>query len=477
MYGLPKVHKDGVPLRPIVSANGAFNENLGKFLANLFNQFSTNDFTCKDSFTQALELNDLIIPNNCIMASIDIVSLFTNVPLTYTRDVILDLIYNEKLISTNIKRADMCKLIDLACTCNFSFNGVIYQQIDGVAMGSALSVIFANIFMCHLERSILPDFDIPYYRRYVDDTFLVLSRETLNILLPCLNNFHINIDFTFEIEVGGSISFLDIAIFRDVNVGHDTKIITSVFRKSTFSGLYSNWCSWTPMKYKLSVIRALHCRARRLCSTDNLFMIELGNIRKFLSKNSYPVSVIKRFEYRCIELRNSVGMGPISASRVDDSRKLYLKLPYFGISSDKFSKTLSKKFRKITSNNIELVTCYKSNKIGAFFNYKDKSDKFDLNNGIYHIKCGSCDSTYIGETKLRLGDRFNKHNNADYFKEFSAVFEHCTANNHNFPDSDNIKLLGREGKWHKRKIKESIYIKNLKPSLNRNVSSYDCKLF
>ena len=50
---------------------------------------------------------------------------------------------------------------------------------------------------------------------------------------------------------------------------------------------------------------------------------------------------------------------------------------------------------------------------------------------------------------------------ADYFKEFSAVFEHCTANNHNFPDSDNIKLLGREGKWHKRKIvisKQKVHI-------------------
>ena len=66
------------------------------------------------------------------MISFDVVSLFTNVPLMKTIDIILDKIYKKKLVKTKIKRKQMKELL-LLCTkeVQFSVNGEIYIQIDG----------------------------------------------------------------------------------------------------------------------------------------------------------------------------------------------------------------------------------------------------------------------------------------------------------------------------------------------------------
>ena len=59
----------------------------------------------------------------------------------------------------------------------FLFNGKLYTQCDGVAMGSPLGPLLANVFICNFERKMLDecpnDFKPLVYRRYVDDTFSV----------------------------------------------------------------------------------------------------------------------------------------------------------------------------------------------------------------------------------------------------------------------------------------------------------------
>ena len=87
------------------------------------------------------------------MISFDVKSLFTNVPLEETIDIILNKIYDEKKIETNIPRNIMKDLLYL-CTkhVHFTSNGKIHIQIDGVAMGSLLGPLLANIFMISLIR-------------------------------------------------------------------------------------------------------------------------------------------------------------------------------------------------------------------------------------------------------------------------------------------------------------------------------------
>ena len=96
------------------------------------------------------------VPHDCDLVSFDVTSLFTNVPLEYTIDVIIRKVYEEKLIKTDIPKKEMKKLL-LLYTKNFHFeyNGETFQQFDGVAMGSPLAPVITGIFMVELENTLV----------------------------------------------------------------------------------------------------------------------------------------------------------------------------------------------------------------------------------------------------------------------------------------------------------------------------------
>ena len=88
--------------------------------------------------------------------SFDVKSLFTNVPLDKTLKIILDRIYKDKIIATSLKQRTLKKLIKDTCSKTaFMFDGVIYEQIDGVSMGAALGPVLANIIMTEMERIVV----------------------------------------------------------------------------------------------------------------------------------------------------------------------------------------------------------------------------------------------------------------------------------------------------------------------------------
>ena len=99
-----------------------------------------------------------------ISVSFDVTSLFTNVPLNKTIDIILKRVYNEKLINTNLTKRTMKKLLKDACTkTGFTFNNKLYEQIDGVSMGSPLGPFLANIFMTELEKHVIQNLVDKFY--------------------------------------------------------------------------------------------------------------------------------------------------------------------------------------------------------------------------------------------------------------------------------------------------------------------------
>ena len=112
--------------------------------------------------------------------SFDVVSLFTNVPLKRTLDIIEKRVYKDKLISTTLKKADLRKLIRDTCTKTaFMFNNVCYEQIDGVSMGGSLGPLLANIIMTELEdqvvRGLIDKGIIKFYTRFADDALLLIK--------------------------------------------------------------------------------------------------------------------------------------------------------------------------------------------------------------------------------------------------------------------------------------------------------------
>ena len=106
-------------------------------------------------------------------------------------------------ITTIFTKSEMKKVLTL-CTKNvhFWFNNQIYIQIDGLAMGSPLGPVIANIFIVELETNLVPRLEdhVQKCRRFVDDTFAYVKIGSVEYVLSVLNSFHKNIKFTYEVE-------------------------------------------------------------------------------------------------------------------------------------------------------------------------------------------------------------------------------------------------------------------------------------
>ena len=91
LYGVPKIHKTDIPLRPILSVIGTHSYNLAKFLVSLLRPLSLSSYLINNSFTFIQELVSLNLNgDHLIMASFGVKSLFTNIPLNETIQIILD---------------------------------------------------------------------------------------------------------------------------------------------------------------------------------------------------------------------------------------------------------------------------------------------------------------------------------------------------------------------------------------------------
>ena len=167
----------------------------------------------------------------------------------------------------------------------FIFNETYFKQIDGVAMGSPLGPTLANIFMCFNEKMWLDncpiEFKPVYYKRYVDDIFLLFKApEHLEIFKNYMNTGHANITFTSEKETENKMPFLDFLFTREGN-----KFASSVYRKPTFTGVYTNFKSFLPLKYKVGLIHTLLYRIYNICSSFEHIVKEINNLKIIMRKN------------------------------------------------------------------------------------------------------------------------------------------------------------------------------------------------
>ena len=95
LYGLLKVHKTNCQARPILSAIGTYNYKLAKFFVPILQPYTVNEYVVKDSFSFVSEITAFSSDEELVMASFDVSSLFTNIPLEETIDLCTDLIFNE----------------------------------------------------------------------------------------------------------------------------------------------------------------------------------------------------------------------------------------------------------------------------------------------------------------------------------------------------------------------------------------------
>ena len=156
LYGLPKIHKALVPLRPIFSACGTPAYNLAKYLVPVLSPLTRNEYTVANSQEFVKEISQLKVggaPDSFFKASFDVVSLFTNIPLHETIDICISSLFSTATEVLGITSKYFRSLLELAVMNSyFIFNDKFYRQKEGVGMGLPLGPTFANIFMCHYEK-------------------------------------------------------------------------------------------------------------------------------------------------------------------------------------------------------------------------------------------------------------------------------------------------------------------------------------
>ena len=358
---------------------------------------------------------------------------------------------------------------------HFSYEGKLYMQVNGVAMGSPLGPVIANIFMSELETITIPLLDqtVQNWKRYVDDTFAFVIYDKIEYVLDKLNSFDENIQFTFEIEKEKKIPFLDVLIIRN----SDDSLSTTVYRKPTNTDLYINWYSHSPLQWKKTTANILIQRAINICSSKELLDKELNIIEHSLCIiNGYPKNFVKNIiRYNIYKNKNQTQHS--NDNNNNDNKEIYINLKYAGDKGEQ----IMRKMKKLVDQSLEQGTkskvVFNATKLKHYFNVKDpvlEKYKSDLT---YECSCPEedCHEKYIGETERRFEERIIDHNQRD---KKSHMYKHCKNENHPHVWVNNFTIIGSNyGSKIKRKISESLLINERKPSLNKQDKSFPLKLF
>ena len=189
----------------------------------------------------------------------------------------------------NLNKNQLRELLELATNQLFQLNGTLYEQVEGVAMGSPLRPLLANTFTWFIEEKREEKSELAsFYKRYVDDTLAIMpDLNEVNIFLDKLNSRHRNLKFTMEIAEPNTIPFVCMSITKMGN-----RLETSVYRKSTNTGLLLHYQSHVEKRCKDCILTTMIHRAYQLSSTPTAFSAGCNKLRSIFLNVDYPINLI-----------------------------------------------------------------------------------------------------------------------------------------------------------------------------------------
>ena len=342
-------------------------------------------------------------------------------------------------------------------------------------MGLPLGPTLANIFMCNFESlwlsSCPPEFKPVVYRRYVDDTFVLFRHPShAPLFLDYINSKHANIHFTMEKEQNFILPFLDVSVHRSNN-----SFQTSVFRKTTFSGLGMSYFSFCCKIFKLNSVKTLIHRAFNICSNYHNLHLEFSFLSKFFVANGFPKFLVERQINSFFNNRSL----PTQDLALAPKKAVFFPMLYFGhksvILKIKLLELINNHFPHLDVN-IVLVNPYS---IGSLFKFKDTVPKGLCSSLVYKFSCvkNNCTSEYYGFTTRRLSTRVAEHRGTSArtghllvsppFSSIRLHSEQCTCD----VSLDSFEIVSSENSVLSLKILESLFIFKNRPSLNESSSS------
>lgn len=173
-----------------------------------------------------------------------------------------------------------------AMSLEFSFDHIMYKQIDGIAMGSPLRPVMAHIFVGFYEQLLFSSANKwNCYVCYVDGTFCVFN-SVFNRSILCRFG-RITCGSLFHLWKGERLPFLDVFVQRQTS-----KIVTSVYKKTMFTGLHIHWDSFCPGRHKINLVKILFHRNLLISSIQKLER-KLEFASKIFSGNDYPLELVQ----------------------------------------------------------------------------------------------------------------------------------------------------------------------------------------
>ncbi|XP_062716395.1 uncharacterized protein LOC134291940 [Aedes albopictus] len=418
----------------------------------------------RDSFTFASEINRMKIPENHVVVSFDVISLFTNIP----KELVIQGIFRnwEKIKRHTQINLDLFQELVAFCldTSYFMFRAQVYHQQFGTAMGSPLSPILADMVLDELIDTVVQrlDYVINFLKKYVDDFFLVLPRDKVDYTLQVFNSYNEHLQFTVEVENENKLPFLDVVVIR----GDDQMLSTEWYAKPIASGRLVNYFSYHPLPQKMNVITNFINRVITLSPKADAQTLK-KIVHTILRNNNYPTNLINRIFHRTLSHATAgPPLGPTSNSIANNVNSMphhiathtttastanteatsttstathtttnaatsiptapdpdqntctptapsthpttdafkYVSLPYIPQLSQSISRCLQQEYPTVKIAN------RKVNTVGHLHTrVKDRIDPMQQHNVIYQIPCSDCNQVYIGMTTNKLRKRLSGH--------------------------------------------------------------------
>lgn len=484
IYGQPKAHKPGLPLRPVVPCMTAPTYELSKFVANIIQTSFTSKYNIKSSFEFCAYINTVALPENYVLISLDVVSLFTCIPTQLIKKAIYHWWH---MIDTNIS-LDLFDPIAMFCIeCSyFQYKDNYYQQIQGTAMGNPLSPAAADLVTEMLLNDAVNElqFNIPVIRKYVDDLILAVPEDKLDEVLAVFNSQNPSIQFTMELENERRLPFLDMVLVRQA----DQTVKTEWYMKQIASGRFLNYHSFHPLHHKMNVAQNFIKRVNDF--STNLSPLKIKKIvHRQLGLNDYPKPLINRMLNRIGEKtttptqQSTNNLEPAARNVQTESESLTKQ--YFSITNvnnltREIQKTLKHDYTHIT-----LAPKHKKTVRTLFPPVKTKTPKELQSNVIYKIPCSECECSYVGLTtqtlKQRTADHKTKQNKVFKLLEEgythqdqammelqakSALVKHCITEKHKFSFHD-TKIVDRTHNTKQLPFLEMCHIRNTDNTVNK----------
>ena len=449
IYGLPKIHRPGNKMRPIVDNINAPTYKLAKWLTSKFQTFPKFETkSIKNSLELVNHIKNLELDENDRLVSFDVSSMFPCIPIEKTLGLLKSWLATTDLDEESIN--EYVKLTELCVQQNYcSFKNKYYKQERGLAMGNPLSPFLADLFMSNLEIQVTKAFPQMFkiWYRYVDDIFAIVNKKRGEDAEKLLNLQDRSIKFTTEWEKDGILPFLDLKVIRNID-----KLEFGIFRKETQTDNYIKAYSYNPRPHKHAIINSLTFRLTNIPLNKKEYNKEYEHILHTANKNGFGKELvekkIKKFKHQ--KLKKEIS----TLNNLNEERK-FKKFTFHPYVHHKFQKIFNEiNINLAPVNNYKLKSVLKSE-------IKDKVPT-SQKSGIYKIACKNCNKSYIGKTKRNLNTRVNEHFRNIRFKQVdkSAVAHHVWIEDHEMERE--AKLLKEGQKPAELTIWEKVYIQKYK---------------